>query len=118
MNEGGSSMFETVQNHEERIVSLERADHEHEERLKRLEDSHIKLENTMMTESRETRSVMKEQTDKMFELVENAMGYQSTRATQSHELKILKWNTLATVFLKICGGIVALFTAGYFAFLK
>lgn len=110
--EGGSSMFETVQNHEERIVNLERADHEHEERLKRLEDSHIKLENTMMVESRETRTVMKEQTDKVFELVENTMGFQSTKNTQNHELKMLKWNTLATVFLKVCGGIVALFTTG------
>ncbi|MCM3316706.1 hypothetical protein M3603_08445 [Rummeliibacillus stabekisii] len=105
-------MFETVQNHEERIVNLERADHEHEERLKRLEDSHIKLENTMMVESRETRTVMKEQTDKVFELVENTMGFQSTKNTQNHELKMLKWNTLATVFLKVCGGIVALFTTG------
>ncbi|MFG3613081.1 hypothetical protein [Rummeliibacillus stabekisii] len=111
-------MFEKVQNHEERIVNLERSEDEQNERIKRMEESNLKLENTMMTESRETRTVMKEQTDKMFELVENAMGYQSTRATQSHELKILKWNTLATVFLKICGGIVALFTAGYFAFLK
>lgn len=110
--EGGSSMFEKVQNHEERIVNLERADHEFEERLKRVEDSNIKLENTMMTESRETRTVMKEQTDKMFELVENTLGFQSTKNTQIHELKMLKWNTLATVFLKVCGGIVALFTTG------
>lgn len=116
--DGGSSMFETVQNHEERIVNLELSEHEQKERIKRLEDSHLKLENTMMTESRETRAVLKKQTDKMFELVEDAMGYQATRTTQSHESKILKWNTLATVFLKICGGIVALFTTGYFAFLK
>ena len=111
-------MFEKVQDHDERLGVLEQAKQKHEERLKTLEDRSIKFENTMMTESRETRTVMKEQADKMFELVENAMGYQSTRTTQSHELKIIKWNTLATVFLKICGGIVALFTAGYFAFLK
>lgn len=112
MPERGDSMFETVKNHEERIVSLEEADKKHEERLKTLEEQSLKLENTIMAENRETRSTMKEQTEKMFVLVENAMGFQTSKYTQDHELRMLKWNTFSTVFLKVSGGLFALLSSG------
>lgn len=81
------SMFDTVKNHEERISSLEENDKQREERIKKLEDNSIKLENTIMTENRDTRKTMMEQTEKLFGIVENAMGYQSTRTAQAHEFK-------------------------------
>lgn len=110
--EGRGSMFETVQNHENRIVILENRDQAQEERLKRLEDQSVKLENTILTENRDTRSTMKEQTEKLFTIVENAMGYQNNRTAQDHELKMLKLNTWSTVFLKFAGAIGALGSAG------
>lgn len=110
--EGSASMFETVKNHEERIVDLENRDKEHEERLKRLEDQSIKLENTILTENRDTRNTMKEQTEKLFNIVEKAMGYQNSKSDQDHELKMLKLNTWSTVFLKISGAMGALGSAG------
>lgn len=118
---GDTSMYETVKDHEERIQLLEDADVKHDERIKNLEDSTIKLENTIMTENRDTRKTMTQQTEKLFEIVESAMGYQTTQVTQTHELKMLKWNTLSTVFLKITGGIFALLSSGgvlYFAIQK
>ena len=101
-------MFDTVKNHEERISILEEADKKHEERLKKLEEQSLKLENTIMAENRETRSTMKEQTEKLFKLVENAMGFQTNQSKQNHELKMLKWNTLSTVLLKVsaAGGLL------------
>ena len=61
MPEGGNSMFETVtthsekiDNHEERIIALEKVDEKHEERLKKLEEQSIKLENTILKTSTET----------------------------------------------------------------
>lgn len=111
-NEGSVSMFETVRNHEDRIVILENRDKAHEERLKRLEDQSVKLENTILTENRDTRSTMKEQTEKLFKIVENAMGYQNNKTSQDHELKMLKLNTWSTVFLKISGAVGALGSAG------
>ena len=133
MPEGGQSMFETVKNqgekldnHEERIEVLEKGKQEHEDRLKTLEESSMRLENTILTENKETRTVMREQSDKMFDLVKNAMNYQSAQTTQEHEikkqehelkkkehdLKMQKWNTIATVFLKVSGGLLTLLSSG------
>lgn len=105
-------MFETVMDHSDRITNLEEADKKHDERIKRLEDQSVKLENTILTENRDTRTTMKEQTEKLFTIVESALGIQSTRSTQSHEYKMLKWNTLSTVFLKLSGGFLALLSSG------
>ena len=109
---GGPSMFETVKNHEERIQVLEEAEKKHEERLKTLEEQSMKLENTIMAENRETRSTMKEQTEKLFTIVEHAMGYQSNKTAQDHELKVLKWNTISTILLKLGAGILTLLSSG------
>lgn len=105
---GVPSMFETVKNHEERIINLEEADKKHEERLQELEKNSIKLENTIMQENRDTRTTMKEQTEKLFHLVENAMGYQSSKTAQDHELKVLKIKTYTDVLLKVtaAGGLL------------
>ncbi len=130
MPEGGQSMYETVKtqgeqldNHEERIVALEKVDAEHEERARKheeritkLEEQSIKLENTIHTTSTETRNVMREQTEKqteqLYDLLKTAMGIQNTKSTQNHEFKMLKWNTLSTVFLKISGGLLGLLSSG------
>jgi len=108
----GSSMFKTVLDHDERIVALEETDKLHDQRLKKLDDNAMKLENTVMRENQETRSTMREQTAKLFTIVENAMGYQSARTAQTHELRMAKLNTLSTVFLKVSGGVVGLLSSG------
>lgn len=112
-------MFETVKNHGDEIgkhaveiAALKESDRLHDDRLKKLEDNAVKLENTVMSESRETRTTMKEQTEKLFAIVENAMGYQSARTTQTHELRMTRLNVWSTVFLKVSGGIVALLSSG------
>lgn len=119
-------MFETVKTHGEkiddhgrRIVTLEeRADAQeeakqlHEERLKKLEDNALKLENTIMVENRDTRTTMKEQTEKLFDIVDKAMGYQSNEAVHNHEQKMAKMNMWANVILKIGGALAALLSSG------
>lgn len=108
----GSSMFKTVLDHDERIVALEETDRLHDQRLRKLEENAMKLENTVMRENQETRSTMREQTAKLFTIVENAMGYQSARTAQTHELRMAKLNTWSTVFLKVSGGVVGLLSSG------
>ncbi|WP_413363113.1 hypothetical protein [Lysinibacillus sp. 3P01SB] len=103
--EGSASMYKTMEEHKGILE-------DHEDRLKKLEDQSLKLENTILTENRDTRNTMKEQTEKLFNIVESAMGYQTNKSTQDHELKMLKWNTFSTVFLKVSGGLGALFSAG------
>lgn len=112
-------MFETVRHqgeqidvHAVKIAALEKSDERHDERLRNLEENAMKLENTVMRENQETRSTMREQTAKLFTIVENAMGYQSARTAQTHELRMAKLNTLSTVFLKVSGGIVGLLSSG------
>lgn len=112
MKDGSASMFETVKDHENRIVNLEKIEKEAAQRIKMVEEQAVKLENTILNENRDTRSTMKEQTEKLFALVENAMDFQSTRTNQSHELKMLKWNTFSTVFLKLSGGLLGLLSSG------
>lgn len=117
--EVGGSVYETVKkhdeeinNHHERLSILEETDRQHEERLRQLEDQSIKLENTVMTESRETRTTMKEQTDKLFNIVDSSINYKQDVEKQAHEFRMLKIETWSTVFLKLSGGVVALLSAG------
>ena len=114
-----SSMLDAVRHqgeqidvHAIKIAALEKADQHHDERLRNLEENAMKLENTVMRENQETRSTMREQTAKLFTIVENAMGYQSARTAQAHELRMAKLNTWSTVFLKVSGGVVGLLSSG------
>jgi hypothetical protein len=112
MSEVSNSMFETVMDHSERITNLEEADKKHDERLKLLEDRSIKLENTVMVENRETRQTIVEQNSKLCTLVESTMGIQTTRTTQSHELRMAKWNHVSTILLKLGGALTGLLASG------
>lgn len=124
MPEGGnSSMFETVKkqgeqlnNHDDRIVVLETAREIDGKRITKLEEQFIIFENTIHTTATETRNVMREQTEKQTEklyvLLEKAMGIQSTRTTQNHEFKMLKWNTIATIGMKVSGALLGLLSSG------
>ncbi|KGR89158.1 hypothetical protein [Lysinibacillus odysseyi] len=108
----GASMFETVKNHEDRLTGAEKEIEYLNEQVQEIKQQSITLENTILKDSRETREVMRSQTDKLFELVQSALGFQGSRSSQDHELKMLKWNTLSTVFLKISGGLLALLSSG------
>lgn len=121
------SMFDKVsehdknlEEHKERISTLEEvtlalkeSDRQHDERLKKLEDNAVKLENTIMSENRDTRNTMKEQSEKLFGIVEKAMAYQSDVAVHKHEQRMAKINTWANVFLKIMTGLTAVGGIGY-----
>lgn len=117
--EGSASMFDTVKNHEERITILEQNDRDHQQKLDilsgqmtELKTQNTELENTVLKDNRETRSTLVGQMEKLFLLTENAMGFQSSRSSQQHEFKMLKWNTMATVFLKVAGALGALGASG------
>jgi len=118
--EGGDlSMFAKVEklegtseNHEERISNLEEADRKHDERLAVLEGQYVKLENTMMRESQETRTTMREQTSRLYGIVENAMGIQSAREKDDHERKMARLKVFGDIALKGSGVVLALASSG------
>ena len=110
---------ETIDSHHERITFLEENGRQHEDRLKQLEDQSIKLENTIMTESRETRITVKEQTEKMevqssklYDIVHTSINYKSDSQKLDYDLKKMRIEMWTNVFLKLSGGITLLFTAG------
>lgn len=103
---------ERLDTDKEDIQQLQDYDKSKHERLLILEENYNRLERTVTKENEETRSVMRKQTEKLFGIVEQAMGYQESRSVQSHELKMAKLNTWSTVFLKISGGLVGLLSSG------
>lgn len=115
----GDGMYETVKAHDaallehgERISSLEENGRLHEERLKLLEDQSVRLENTVMTESRETRTTMKEQTEKLFKIVDQSINYKADSQKLDYDLKKMRIEMWTNVFLKLSGGMLALLSAG------
>lgn len=110
-------------NHDDRLLDLEKRDQEKHERLEEvttnyenLESTVNRLDSTVTKENKETRETMREQTGKLFSIVEQAMGFQNTRTSQSHELKMTKLNTWSNVILKISAAMVGLLSSGGFIY--
>lgn len=106
------SMFKTVEQHTNDIVEIKETLEYHAEQMKEMKSNAIKLETTVTLENRETRTIVTQQVEKLYGLVEKAMGFKTESASQQHELKMLRWNTLSNVLLKISGSIVALASSG------
>lgn len=94
------------------IQELKDFDKSKHERLLIVEENYTRLERTVTKENEETRKTMREQTKELFNIVNNAMGYQETRTVQTHELRMARLNTWSSVFLKVSGGLVALLSSG------
>lgn len=112
---------EKLERHEKRLDDDKKAiqelidfDKSKHERLLVVEENYNRLERTVAKENEETRSTMREQTKKLFNIVEQAMGYQETRSKQSHELRMARLNTWSTVVLKLGGAVAALGSAAYY----
>lgn len=103
---------EAITDHSERISNLEESAQRHEARLKLLEDNAIRLENTVMSEARETRSTMERNTDRLYDIVENAMTMSASQESQRHELRLTKWDKVTTILLKAGGGLLVLASSG------
>ncbi|WP_251639673.1 hypothetical protein [Sporosarcina sp. NCCP-2716] len=124
--EVGDSMYEmlkkqgeSIVDHDNRIGSLEEltlalkeADRQHEEKLLQMETQNIKLQNTVLTTSRETQEIVRAQADKMYELAKSSMNYQSLSAEQAHELQMAKLNAWATFAMKLSGALATLAGSG------
>ncbi|MGE7545079.1 hypothetical protein [Sporosarcina newyorkensis] len=119
MQRMGDGMYDKVREHDEklevhdvRLSVLEESDKKQEARIKLLEDNAIRLENTVMSEARETRATMERNTERLYDIVENAMTMSANQETQRHQLKLTKWDKVTTILLKAGGGLVGLASAG------
>lgn len=128
MGVGMQETFEKVLLHDEEIEKLKFNDKQHDDRIKALEDQSIKLENTVMSENRDTRQTfvqysnkISQQNEDLLDIVRSALGMKATTDTQLHEFRMAKWNTVSSIFLKISGALVAALGSGgilYLAFQK
>lgn len=114
MPSGGDdlSMFKTVEMNSKEIAKIKETLVSHAEQMEEMKHNAIKLETTVTLENRETRTIVTQQVDKLYVLVEKAMGFKTESASQEHELKMLRWNTISTVFLKVAGSLSVLASSG------
>ena len=106
------SMFRTVEQNKKDIAVIKETLENHAEQMNEMKSNAIKLETTVTLENRETRTIVTQQVDKLYDLVEKAMGFKTESASQEHELKMLRWNTMSTVFLRFAGSLAALASSG------
>ena len=92
-----------IQDHEYRIVVLEGSDREMREKVLLLERNIHQLENTVIQESRETRSVLQGTMDKQWDLIKARDDAASREKERQHEIQKTKMERYTEVFLKVSG---------------
>ena len=109
---GDLSMFNTIEQNTKDIEAIKLTLKNHSEQMETMKENYTELKTTVSLENKETRTIVTQQVDKLYVLVEKAMGFRTESASQEHELKMLRWNTLSNVLLKISGSVVALASSG------
>lgn len=87
---GDGSMFDTVKNHEERILILEEADQKHEERLRVVESNYTNLENTILKGNQSTQEFFRDLSNKQWELIAERDKTKEVERQREHEISITK----------------------------
>lgn len=90
-----------LENHEDRIVQLEKNDLEKELRIKRIEDNYIRLENTIMTENRETRDILREGMRNQWELIKSRDEKKELESVRDYDFKKTKFEKRTELLVKI-----------------
>jgi hypothetical protein len=73
------------------------------EQIKQLQDNAIKLENVVMSESRETRLTITETNQKLHELISSLMGYNSGNNQLTANLKMARMESWAKIIGILAG---------------
>lgn len=85
---GDGSMFETVKNHEERILILEEADQKHEERLRVVESNYTNLENTILKGNQSQQDFFRDTMNKQWDLITERDKTKEATAQRDHEITV------------------------------
>ncbi|PIC81011.1 hypothetical protein CSV75_04325 [Sporosarcina sp. P18a] len=141
MTEVGDGMYETVKKHSEQIgdlslgfgihterldnvelsvAALKESDLQHGEQLRQLSSQYTQIQNTIMTENRDTQVMFKDHTEKMYEIVrssvsfkENAEEREANAEKRKHDYKVMKWKTVVDAATKL---ILSLTASGGFIY--
>ncbi len=88
MPSSANSMFETVKNHEERILVLEEADVKHEERLRIVETNYTNLENTILKSHQSQQDFFRDTLKNNFELLKARDESKDNDRKRAHEIAL------------------------------
>ncbi|MDD1501614.1 hypothetical protein PVA17_02345 [Lysinibacillus sp. CNPSo 3705] len=72
--------------HEKRLQFLEKQDVKKSKQLENIEQSYMKLENTILKENQETRNLFKELTDRQWSLIEGREKAEEAKEIRDYEL--------------------------------
>lgn len=148
----GDGMYETVKKHGEQIgdlsngfviqaerlgnveltvAALKESDRQHDEKLAQLGSQYTQIQNTIMTENRDTQDMFKNHTEKLYGIVESSVSFkenaeereasarekaeerEAKAEKRKHDYKVMKWKTIADAVTKL---ILSLTASGGFIY--
>lgn len=86
-----------------RLQSMERNDEDYEKRLINVEQNYVKLENTILTENKETRTFFQSNMDKLWELTKTRDELNHDSRRMRYEITKTKVERWSDVFFKLAG---------------
>lgn len=116
INQKPNDIEMVLDDHENRLVKLEKSDLEKELRIQKIEDNYLRLENTIMAESRETRDILREGMNKQWELIKSRDDKFAAEAERQHILKKTRIERNSEILLRLltAGGIIYLLMESLF----
>lgn len=137
----GDGMYETMKKHGEQIgdlsngfviqaerlgnveltvAALKESDRQHDEKLAQLGSQYTQIQNTIMTENRDTQDMFKNHTEKLYGIVESSVSFkenaeerEAKAEKRKHDYRVMKWKTIADAVTKL---ILSLTASGGFIY--
>ena len=98
-----STVYEILDNHGDMLADHELRLKVHEGAINELKNGQMKLENTVMLESRETRKTITDTNDQLHTLIRELMGYKTDERKLNADVKIKRIEVLAKIIGILAG---------------
>lgn len=92
-----------LENHEGRIKQLEENDQDKEKRLRTMEQSYLKLENTILQENRDTRQLFQNTMQNQWDLIKSSYASTENDKNRKYELTKSKLERRTELTMKLLG---------------
>jgi len=112
MEQSEDEIFQSLKQHDDRLITLEISDKSKTERLQAVEANYTNLENTILKENRDTRAFFQETMNKQWDLISGKNEYDDAESQRNHDLDKTKIERYSEIVLKIvgAGGVLILVT--------
>lgn len=103
MEQSEDEIFQSLKQHDDRLITLEIADKSKTERLQAVETNYTNLENTILKENRDTRAFFQDTMNKQWDLISGKSQYEDAQHQRNHDLDKTKIERYSEITLKIVG---------------